>query len=554
MEGFGFSAAFCAPGGAARFTAARGCGFVDETALEKNPRLHTPQLGANWQAMWWYAGWPAAMQEGATGVCAVPAPGLPEEDLRDRALPLWYRAAVPGEGVYRVSLTVCGSGGEALVFAGRRRLAWRGKLEAGRSGTIGFYADVTPIVPDGESAAALNSAVDIAVVGAAVQRMEIAPAAEEVRRVFLIGDSTVTDQSAGVPYAPAASYAGWGQMLGWFLPDGLCVSNHAHSGLTTESFAEGGHWAVVEPRLRAGDVCLLQFGHNDQKLARLDAKGGYTDRLRGYIAAIRRKGGRPVLVTPLARNTWTAQGGYNDLLAGYAAAVRALGSAEAVPVIDLHARATEAIEAEGREGARRWFYPGDYTHTNDFGAYRVASFVGGALCRALGLTAPAREGWEIYGAREALAPPEGRGLTPPAGQGDAFAAYDAEQPHAPLPRADALRQITAALALFPTNGYRSPFADVVGQAPYAGAVQCAVQAGLIPPGWTLDGCLHPAEPVTLREFAAALLAGYAIRRPLPPADTVERRAVLAGLVGSEADFDAPLTRARGAAICRRVHI
>ena len=92
---------------------------------------------------------------------------------------------------------------------------------------------------------------------------------------------------------PGSSYAGWGQMLGRFLPGDWCVSNHAHSGLTTESFTEGGHWAIVEPRLRAGDFCLLQFGHNDQKLPHLAARGGYTERLRGYLRAIRTRGAQP---------------------------------------------------------------------------------------------------------------------------------------------------------------------------------------------------------------------------------------------------------------------
>ena len=103
---------------------------------------------------------------------------------------------------------------------------------------------------------------------------------------WVCGDSTVTDQTANLPYAPGTSYCGWGQMLPAYLPD-VCITNHAHSGLTTESFTSEGHWDIVKPRLRAGDICLYQFGHNDQKLAHLQAYGGYTDRLRTYIKEAR---------------------------------------------------------------------------------------------------------------------------------------------------------------------------------------------------------------------------------------------------------------------------
>ena len=92
-------------------------------------------------------------------------------------------------------------------------------------------------------------------------------------------------------------------MLPAYLPE-VCITNHAHSGLTTESFLSEGHWAIVKPRLRAGDICLFQFGHNDQKLAHLQARGGYTDRLRTYIKETRTAGTVPVLITPLARNSW----------------------------------------------------------------------------------------------------------------------------------------------------------------------------------------------------------------------------------------------------------
>ena len=86
------------------------------------------------------------------------------------------------------------------------------------------------------------------------------------------------------------------------------------------------------------------------------------DCLRTYIKETRTAGAVPVLITPLARNSWRDPTHYNDFLADFADAVLDLGKEEAVPVLDLHAYAMQLIRQEGLETAKRWFYPGDYTH------------------------------------------------------------------------------------------------------------------------------------------------------------------------------------------------
>ena len=69
-------------------------------------------------------------------------------------------------------------------------------------------------------------------------------------------------------------------------------------------------------------------------------------------------------------------------------------------------------------------------------------------------------------------------MTPP--EADPYAAFAQD---GPLTRGDTAQLVAAALHLFPVNGYRSPFADVVGESPLGTAVQCAVQAGLLPARW-----------------------------------------------------------------------
>ena len=116
-------------------------------------------------------------------------------------------------------------------------------------------------------------------------------------------------------------------------------------------------------------------------------------------------------------------------------------------------------------------------------------------------------------------------MTPP--EADPYTAFAQD---GPLTRGDTAQLVAAALHLFPVNGYRSPFADVVGESPLGTAVQCAVQAGLLPARWAADGCLHPAAPVTLGEFLAVLLPGYAIRCPLPAGPDALTQAQAAGLL------------------------
>lgn len=350
-------------------------------------------------------------------------------------------------------------------------------------------------------------------------------------------------------------------MLPAYLPE-VCITNHAHSGLTTESFLSEGHWAIVKPRLRAGDICLFQFGHNDQKLAHLQARGGYTDRLRTYIKETRTAGAVPVLITPLARNSWRDPTHYNDFLADFADAVLDLGKKEAVPVLDLHAYAMQLIRQEGLETAKRWFYPGDYTHTNDFGAYRMAGFVAGALGKAVGLPVADFPAWTPAPPFAPLTPPKDCAL--PAPDTDPFADYDATRPQEVLTRAEALELAIKALKLFPINVYNDLYADIVGHETYAGTVQCAAQNDLIPAAWVADGKLYPQRTVTAADFLAVLMPGAAGRRPLaspsPLPDSVPAyarfaagQAVAEQLISADSLND-PITRSDAAALCRRLHI
>lgn len=197
-------------------------------------------------------------------------------------------------------------------------------------------------------------------------------------RIFLCGDSTVTDHACEIVYHPGACYGGWGQALPAFLPE-AAVENQAHCGLTTEDFLKQGHFSVVVHHIRPGDICLFQFGHNDQKLPHLWADRDYPANLRYLVTAIQEKGAHPVLVTPLGRNIWNSDGTYPDLLEEHAQAVQKVAGETGTPCIDLHGWSVRKIKEMGMGAARDYFHPGDYTHTNDYGACLFGAFMADSL-------------------------------------------------------------------------------------------------------------------------------------------------------------------------------
>ena len=195
-----------------------------------------------------------------------------------------------------------------------------------------------------------------------------------VPTVFLIGDSTVTDQRR----EPSAS---WGQMLPRFFGPGVAVANHAESGETLKSFISGLRLAKVLSEMKAGDWLFIQFGHNDSKKqwpqTYVEAHTTYTAYLRAVIAEARLRGVTPVLVTSMQRRNFDAAGRIVNSHGDYPAAVRALAAAEGVALIDLEAMSRTFYEALGPARAELAFGDDgrDRSHHNNYGAYALAQCV-----------------------------------------------------------------------------------------------------------------------------------------------------------------------------------
>jgi lysophospholipase L1-like esterase len=206
----------------------------------------------------------------------------------------------------------------------------------------------------------------------AVCALEIAPV--NVPTVFLLGDSTVCDQSR-------EPYASWGQMFTRFFAPTVAIANHGESGETYRDSLGRRRLDKVLSVMKPGDHLFLQFGHNDQKQI-ASGRGGpfttYKDEIKRHVEATLAFGGRPVILSPMERRGFDAQGRAVSSLAEYAEAARQAAEELKVPFIDLNALSKvlyEALEARGPDHAKRAFAPGDNTHHNNFGAYLIAQCV-----------------------------------------------------------------------------------------------------------------------------------------------------------------------------------
>ncbi|MFD5322724.1 rhamnogalacturonan acetylesterase [Streptomyces sp. NPDC127092] len=205
-----------------------------------------------------------------------------------------------------------------------------------------------------------------------------------MRALHIAGDST-----AARKYADAAPETGWGMALPFFLHKDVGVANHAVNGRSTRSFLAEGRLEPILAALRPGDVLLVQFGHNDQKVtdpARgTDPWTTYQDNLRVFVTAARDRGALPVLATSVERRRFDAAGTALRSLGEYPAAMRDLAAREDVPLLDVEALSLALWQELGPEATKTYFNwtpaEQDNTHFNPPGAIAVARLVTRELLR-----------------------------------------------------------------------------------------------------------------------------------------------------------------------------
>ncbi|PWW05085.1 lysophospholipase L1-like esterase [Paenibacillus cellulosilyticus] len=328
-----------------------------------------------------YGGWLPRSGEGQAAPAFIDAKyGV---ELRQNGWPLRFRASVPEEGIYAVTVRIHG-GDEGIaslnLYTGRRNMVRREiTIAAGGVFEYRYYVHVCDYIPVVGKPARGDLSIYISAVGEIARLSEVTIEQSEAPTLFLGGDSIVGDYDTRYPYNPIISGGSWGQnMLQYF--NGAAVDNQAHGGMTTNCFRDDGHWAIITGRIRPGDMFMFQFGHNDQKRRYLAPYTGYSANLRWYIQQVRSKGATPVIVTSLSRiPSQDEDGSYYDLLEEHAEACRKVGREYKVPVIDLHEHSFQRFCQMGTEKLKGYF--NDAAHTNDYGAIMMAQFIASEIKR-----------------------------------------------------------------------------------------------------------------------------------------------------------------------------
>ena len=219
--------------------------------------------------------------------------------------------------------------------------------------------------------------------------------------MYLVGDSTVAE-FADSYYYPRYGY---GTQIANYLDEKVTVVNLALSGRSSKSFLTEENYTTLKNNLKAGDILVIGFGHNDEKsddaTRFTDASKPYTDPVsfgyhlyEYYIKLAQEVGAVPVLCTPIVRakssDDYSGNEGHITATGDYAAAIREVGAAYNVDVIDLttltrsryeeigfdeacyyHAVISAKYDTDGVTVVPNWASV-DKTHLNVYGAKYVA--------------------------------------------------------------------------------------------------------------------------------------------------------------------------------------
>lgn len=211
--------------------------------------------------------------------------------------------------------------------------------------------------------------------------------------IFVAGDSTAAK-------GPNADQEGWGEpFVTYFDTTKVNIANRARGGRSSRTFITEGHWDKLLAEMKAGDIVLIQFGHNDSGALNEEPPGSqYPLRARGsiqslgeetqeidnvvtkqhevvhsfgwylrkMIADVRAKGGSPIVMSLTVRNEW--QNGKVERGPGrYRQWDAEIAKAAGVPFLDLTGIIAARYEKLGPVSIRE-FFPKDHTHTNPAGA------------------------------------------------------------------------------------------------------------------------------------------------------------------------------------------
>ena len=213
--------------------------------------------------------------------------------------------------------------------------------------------------------------------------------------LHLVGDSTV--KSGG-----ASGHIGWGERIAPYVDAGKAnVVNHAIGGRSSRTFYTEGRWQKVMDALKAGDVVLIQFGHNDggrigdpAMKGRASGPGTGTETVEDrkpdgtveqvhtfgwymarYVQDARAKGATVVLLSPVPhRDAWDGRRDFEN----FAQWDREVAQRNGALFADLTMVITAGYRRAGA-GVVDTYFSDARTHTNEAGAAFNAQSVVAAL-------------------------------------------------------------------------------------------------------------------------------------------------------------------------------
>lgn len=517
------------------FSNERGYGFFTEELQNVMEQFTYPEINNGFMPYYWYNKHQlthiTTYNNGVT---------LNNEKEDEGMIPLSFKVKVPRQGNYQITICIDNNDSDCdinnlLVFLSRRRLVdIKNVVKVNEVYTITAITNVCDIIPRNQTKAFFDDTLDITVVAIHPKLTYIKIEEINCPTIYVAGDSTVTDQCTSYPYLPEHSYCGWAQMLGYYIREGVSISNHSHSGLTTNSFRSEKHYEIIQKNIKKGDYVLFQFGHNDQKLPELSAYTGYINNLYQYIDEIRSYGAYPIIVTPIGRNTWKGiDNSYNDLLSEHANACIKASKEKQVPLIDLHKLSIDFIKENGLENTKRYFFYNDYTHTNDYGAYYMAGIVAKELKNA---NLPFSK-FINTNAYNFIPPKIIDKVIPPVGYEnivqedistftpnfeDISGLKEEEliiklckigiipndtlfRPNDIITRVEALSMVIKCVNFVPVNVYNDMYQDVIGHEWYAGTVESAYTNGIVD-----ERLIHDNKFLPLSDTTGEMLISYII--------------------------------------------
>lgn len=203
-------------------------------------------------------------------------------------------------------------------------------------------------------------------------------------KILLAGDSTVASY-----HGELDGMMGWGEALIQLVEEkypAIEVLNFAKPGATTLSFEVEGLYDELLGKVSKEDIVLIQFGHNDQKIENNVSVNDYYKRLKGWLKAIKAKGGVPILCSPVERRNFLNKH-QQQTLKEHAILVKKLAKKEEVPLFDLNRYSFLLYESLGEKNSQPLFmhkssksevFPvglADNTHFSKKGAKEIARYV-----------------------------------------------------------------------------------------------------------------------------------------------------------------------------------